>query len=381
VHPPAEPRSSWARLCSRAARTVLLTFLFTGPFTGLDAILGVITGVGPAEARAQKSPESEPPLVAEEDKARARVYFERAETLKHSGSARAQSGDADGARAAYAEAADVYMRAFELFPHPAFLYNVAQMLRLSGKSARAIGAYERYLKVDPEGDKAEEARAYIAELRREQAARPGTAVKARPAAEKPARGAGDAEGDDEAEDAAEDGEDGEDGDEDAGDEDAEDGDEDADGEAGDDAEDAGADAAGDGEVPAGLGAASDFDDEDEDRDTGRPLRIAGMAAAAAGAIAFGIGVKYGLDARSISDELSGPRFMWDLDDRELFAEGERAERNAIILMGIGGAALVTGGVLYLVGSNQDGDEAGDGDLGVSASATSDGASMLLWGRF
>lgn len=377
MHPPAEPRSSWARLGSRVARTILLTFLFTGPLTGLDVILGVIMGVGPAEARAQTSPESEPPLVSDEDKARARVYFERAETLKHSGNARAQSGDMAGARAAYAEAADVYMRAFELFPHPAFLYNVAQMHRLSGKSARAIAAYERYLKVDPEGDKAEDARAHITELRREQTARAGTAVKARGAAEKPAEDAGEPKQD------GEDGEDAGDGEEDEDTDSELDGEEDGEGE-GEDAEDTGEDAGavGDDEVPAGLGdGRSDFDDEDEPRDTGRPLRIGGLAAAAAGALAFGIGVKYGLDARNISDDLSGPRFMWTLEDRELFAEGERAERNALILMSIGGAALATGGVLYLVGRNRDGSEAGDTDLGVSASATSDGASMLLWGRF
>jgi tetratricopeptide (TPR) repeat protein len=367
VHPPAEPRSSWARL--QAARTTLLLSLFTGAFTGL------IAGLAPSESRAQTPPETEtrpPDSASGEDKAKAKVYFERAETLKHSGSARAQAGDMDGARAAYAEAADVYLRAFELFPHAAFLYNAAQMHRLSGKSARAIAAYQRYVAVDPEGDKAEEARAHIAELRRDQAARSGTAARARDTDEASGEDAGD-EGDEDNE--------GE------GDEDA-DGAEDGEDEAGDDTgaedtgEDAGAAAAADGEVPAALdGAGSEFDDEDEQADTGRPLRIGGLAAAAAGAITFGIGIKYGMDARSISDELSGPRFMWDLEDRELFAEGERAERNALILMGVGGAALVTGGALYLMGHNRDGSEAEDRGLGVSASATSDSASMLLWGRF
>ena len=91
----------------------------------------------PAAARAQTPPEDEPPAATGEDKARAKVYFERAETLKHSGSARAEAGDTAGARAAYTEAASMYLRAFALFQHAAFLYNAAQMQRLSGQSAKA----------------------------------------------------------------------------------------------------------------------------------------------------------------------------------------------------------------------------------------------------
>lgn len=316
----------------------------------------LIIGLVPATLRAQTPPDAA--ATEGEEKARARVYFERAETLKHSGSARAEAGDMDGARAAYAEAATVYLRAFELFPHAAFMYNVGQMHRLSGKSAKAIRAYERYLDLDPGGDKAEDARAHIAALRRGQAPRPGTAGNA---------------GEPGAEDAAEDA--GEDADEDAG----EDADEDADETDGAD-EDLGAAGAGD-ELPSPSAAASELDDEGEREDTGGPLRIGGLVAAGVGVIAFGAGIKYGLDAQDIADELSGPRFMWTVEDRERFAEGERAERNALILMGIGGAALVTGGVLFLVGHDRDGSEAEDSGLGVSASATSDSASMLLWGRF
>jgi tetratricopeptide (TPR) repeat protein len=359
VHPPVELRGSWARPGPRAARTALVVFL--------------ITGLAPAALRAQ-TPEtatgapasaSAPASATGEDKAKARVYFERAETLKHSGSARAQVGDMAGARAAYAEAANVYLRAFELFPHAAFLYNAAQMHRLSGKSARAIAAYQRYVALEPEGDKAEDARAHIAELRRDQATRSGAAAKASDAKE-----ASGEDGPDDDEDGDDDGDETEEGEEDGDETDVE-----------DTGEDAGAAAANDGEVPAALiGAGSDFD-EDQRADTGGPLRIGGLAAAAAGAITFGVGIKYGLDARDISDDLSGPRFMWTIEDRERFAEGERAERNALILMGVGGAALVTGGVLYLVGRNRDASEAEDSGLGVSASATSDGASMLLWGRF
>jgi hypothetical protein len=330
--------------------TIIVLFLGLGPGAG--------TSAGPAHAQAQT-----PPQPTGEDKLEAKVYFERGESLKQSGRARADAGDMDGARAAFSEAAGLYLRAFRLFPHAAFVFNAAQMHRLSGESGPAIAAYEQYLEIDPEGAKAGEARTYITQLRRSQAAR-ATAERNED---------GEDAGDEDGEDAGgEDGEDagGEDG-EDAGDEDGEDaGDEEL--------------AAGDAEAGAASresGELDDFDAEDEPARTGRPLRIAGLATVAAGAIGFGIGIKYGLDAQSIADDLSQPRSMWGYEERELYEDGERANRTALIFMGIGGAALVTGGVLYLVGHNRDSGETADTSLAVSASASPDGASMLLWGRF
>jgi hypothetical protein len=347
---PAELPRPWARFCRWTARTAV--------------VITLVAGLAPAALRAQTAEEDEPAAATGEDKAKARVYFERAETLKHSGSARAEAGDMAGARAAYTQAASMYLRAFALFPHAAFLYNAAQMQRLSGHSAKAIATYERYLEVDPEGDKAEEASGYIAELRRNRAS--GAATSKRDASK-----AGEASG--------EDGEDGE--------EDAADGDADADGDDGADASadgdgDADADASADGDeaLPGTAGATSGLG-EGKGVDRGRSLRMGGLITLAAGALSLGVGVKFGLDAQDIAEELSGPRDMWTQEDRERFADGESAERTAVILMGVGGAAVLTGTVLYLVGLGRDGSLAGERGLGVSASATSDSASMLLWGRF
>jgi len=313
-------------------------------FLGLSPGRG--TGAGPAQAQAQT-----PAGPTAEDKMEAKVLFERGEALKQSGRARADAGDMDGGRAAFSEAAGLYLRAFRLFPHPAFVFNAAQMHRLSGETRPAIAAYERYLEIDPEGAKAGEARTFITQLRRSQAA--------------PARADQNEGADEDAEDS-----------EDAA---AEDGEETAD----EDGEDVADDAvpAGDADAGAASRALDDFDAEDEPARTGRPLRIAGLATVAAGAIGLGIGIKYGLDAQSIADDLSQPRSMWGFEERELYEDGERAERTALIFMGIGGAALVTGGVLYLVGHNRDSTEVDTKSLAVSASASPDGVSMLLWGRF
>jgi len=67
--------------------------------------------------------------------------------------------------------------------------------------------------------------------------------------------------------------------------------------------------------------------------------------AGAGVAALGAGVLFGLKARSIDDEARG----WDVFDPDRFADGEAAERNMFIAYGVGGALVVTGGVLYYLG--------------------------------
>lgn len=111
---------------------------------------------------------------------------------------------------------------------------------------------------------------------------------------------------------------------------------------------------------------------------GRGMRIAGLSTAGAGVALVGVGVYFGLKARSINGELEnlGPGDTWDPDR---FDEGEAANRNAFIASGIGAAAVVTGGVLYVLGSR--GSEAPDAALTVTPSAGPDGAGVLVRGSF
>jgi tetratricopeptide (TPR) repeat protein len=87
-------------------------------------------------------------------------------------------------------------------------------------------------------------------------------------------------------------------------------------------------------------------------DRGRGLRLAAYGAGAASLVAFGIGTVYGLEAQDISDELSEPNVVY----REArFQDGESAETSMFVWYGVGGALLVGGVVLYVLG--QSGDEA------------------------
>ncbi|MFN0251667.1 MAG: hypothetical protein ACKV2T_32625 [Kofleriaceae bacterium] len=84
---------------------------------------------------------------------------------------------------------------------------------------------------------------------------------------------------------------------------------------------------------------------DEPSAPGRALRISGLAVGGVGVAALATGVVFGLRARSQSRELNNS----DVWDPLLDASARRADRNAKILLGVGGAAVVGGAVLYYLG--------------------------------
>jgi tetratricopeptide (TPR) repeat protein len=96
------------------------------------------------------------------------------------------------------------------------------------------------------------------------------------------------------------------------------------------------------------------------RPDGTALRWAGATVGGLGIVAIGLGVKFGLDARSISDDLSEHDAAWtdELLDRQ--ADGERAEQRMWIATGVGTGLVVTGAVLFWIGHRQGADEASPG---------------------
>lgn len=98
------------------------------------------------------------------------------------------------------------------------------------------------------------------------------------------------------------------------------------------------------------------------------LRTLAKWATATGAVALGVGMKFGFDARRISDELSSHNGPWT---RELLAkqqEGRSAQNTMWVFTGIGAAAVVTGGVLYLLGRSAARDSQST-EVSVTASST------------
>jgi tetratricopeptide (TPR) repeat protein len=101
-------------------------------------------------ARADSAPSSAPPpssttQLAKEHFALGRAHYERGEL-------------------------DAAIREFELGyklkPLPTLLFNIAQVARVSGQNAKALDAYERYLKLDPRAPERADVEHWIAVLRK-----------------------------------------------------------------------------------------------------------------------------------------------------------------------------------------------------------------------
>lgn len=210
-----------------------------------------------------------------------------AEARRREASEHVQRGDAFKESGDYAAAAREYKKAYALVPHPVLIFNLAQVYRLSGDRERAIEHYERYLAQDPNGRASRQARQFADQLRGELGRARTGGSSGRP-------------------------------------------------------QTAGSESS---TADAGAVARSA-----ERPSPGRGLRLAGMVSAGAGVIAVGMGVKFGLDARGISDDIDGHTSgEWPEELLARQADGERAERNMFILTGAGAAAIVAGGVLYYMG--------------------------------
>lgn len=112
--------------------------------------------------------------------------------------------------------------------------------------------------------------------------------------------------------------------------------------------------------------------KDEPASPGRGLRISGIALGGLGVAAVGTGVFFGLRARSQSKDLNASP-EWD---PSLEASAHRADRNAKILLGVGGAAVIGGAVLFYLGYR-----AGTESSQVAVIPSHDGATFAWSFRF
>jgi len=85
---------------------------------------------------------------------------------------------------------------------------------------------------------------------------------------------------------------------------------------------------------------------------GRGKRVTGALTGASGLILIGVGAYFGKIAGDRADEVSrvfATHGSWDASAASNYDEGRSAERTAIVLSAVGGAAVVTGAVLYYLG--------------------------------
>jgi tetratricopeptide (TPR) repeat protein len=272
----------------RSAQAALIAALATSLFT--------------ASALAQ--PDEKGAQASEEERAIARRHFMRGKELH--------------AARKYREAAAAYLEAYEHFPSPAFIYNVAQVYRLAGDQKAALANYRKYLELEPDGEGSSDAREFVASLEAELAGEDGPApsnADDAPASQPldPVSGRGP----------------------------------------------------GDDRVPSGS--------------PGRGKKILGTTIGAVGVVAIGVAVGFGLRASSAASELSDYRGPWTPDQQQKYDDGQSAERTMVISAVIGGASLAAGATLFYLG-HRDARRAAS-RVQVGAFATDDQALVMVGGAF
>ena len=241
-----------------------------------------------------------------------------------------ERGRAHHERHEYDDAVREYLLAYELQPSAGLLFNIAQAYLLAGDRDKALEHYRAYLREEPEGEVSELARKRIAEIEDQIAAEN---LEAPPVQEDQGADQGQGEGT---------------------------------------AQDAGRD------VIAPVPEA----DSEPAGSPGSGLRWAGLAVAGVGVVGLGLGVKFGLDASDVQDRIeSQPEGTpWTFDD--LYAEGEAKSRNMWISYGVGGAALIAGGALYVLGMNAANSEtSGERQLAIVPVWDGSGSGLVLVGGF
>jgi tetratricopeptide (TPR) repeat protein len=273
----------------------------------------------PAGARAQSGDKSDngAPAVSDQAKADARRHFLRGKELHAAGR--------------YREAAAEYLEAYDRFPAPAFLYNVAQVYRLAGDRDTALENYRKYLELEPDGEGSADAREFIAALEAAAAAEneARAADKPPPPAPEPAVSGG-------------------------------------------------------ADPIDPIQRVNTADERDANATPGRGKKIAGITLAVAGGIGIGVAVFYGLKARSANDDLDGYEGPWTVDQEETYQDGKSAQLNMILGAAVGGAALATGAVLYYLGSRDSAratERRRARALEIGAAPTGDGGFVVVRGAF
>jgi tetratricopeptide (TPR) repeat protein len=239
------------------------------------------TAVALAPAHAQPEGGAKP-SVSDSDRSVARRHFERGKELHAAGK--------------YQEAATEYLAAYDRFPAPAFLYNVAQVYRLAGDKQNALENYRKYLAQEPDGEGSADAREFVATLEAQLAAESsGNTDQAQPPIE-----------------------------------------------------DVGTRPDPIDPIPAPGAPDADL----SGTNPGRGKRITGLVVGAAGVVGIGVSVAFALKARSATDDLDAYEGPWTDEQQGIYDDGQAAERTSLVAAAVGGGALVTGAILYYLGSRE-----------------------------
>jgi tetratricopeptide (TPR) repeat protein len=277
--------------------------------------------------------------LAESPRERAGQHVVSGDALKVRAEDANDAGDSEEAGRLFDLAAEQYLSAYELVPHPLMLYNLAQVYRLGGRLEEALKMYTDFLASNPTGTAADFARKYERILQRT---------------------VGDGADDDE-------------------DDDDDDGPEDDDDDEDDD------------DLVGGSGGSQDKGL------SGKTLKFGGLATAVVGAISLGVGVKYGIDARDMASCLGanypagcqGFLSQAAIDAGQWSDEADALEKNTLpqtknkmyLFGGIGVVAVVGGAILYFLGDDKIKAQEGRQSLRIVPQVNEESTGLALIGQF
>lgn len=115
--------------------------------------------------------------------------------------------------------------------------------------------------------------------------------------------------------------------------------------------------------------------------SGKALRFSGLGTAGLGLVFVGVGIKFGLDAKTASDDLSGRSGSWRAEDQALISDGESAEKKSLIFSILGVTSLLGGGALYYLGHKKKKEQERTQTSSLVPSMNADGASLSWIGSF
>ncbi len=116
-------------------------------------------------------------------------------------------------------------------------------------------------------------------------------------------------------------------------------------------------------------------------DPGKGLKIAGYAAGGVGLLSLGIGFYFGSEASKISDDITShtdTSIAWRDDIKDYEAKGQRAENMQIAFLVAGGALVIGGAALYILGRAKTQNTE---TLAITPTATATSAGVALSGSW
>jgi tetratricopeptide (TPR) repeat protein len=220
--------------------------------------------------------------------------------------------------AEYDQAIELFKQAYSLSHRPTLLYNIAQAYRLKGDCEQALQVYKNYLRVDPSSPFRAKVESRIAEM--EACVKdPSRKPVEKEAIQKDQGGTGGG----------------------------------APGVGGAGGGTGGAGGGGAGGAGGGGGGGSGG----EAHRGGGTKKLIGYVSMGVGAALVGTGIYFSMQAGDKADDVaaacpeSAP-CTWDDELKGIQSDGEAAERNAIILYAVGGAAVAGGVVMYILGASE-----------------------------